>query len=733
MVIQNIVTAICLFALICELFFVIINIIIKKRADRIAFLRTFKKGKCAIIYVIAIPLYFVGILFAETEAITGNTILNTFFSSVHEIINLVVLKYDVAPVSALMEASPFFAFTIYFTFVMVGLNAILFTLSFTSQQIWSFFGWVKRRFTFNERLFIYGDNDENERIYNSDTTRNKVIIDDLDEKACEKLYQNKMYYSLLKDDEDSIRWIVGSIKRYSKRHIVVINTRDEEKNMRLCRMFTQIIDEGGEALQEKLFDNLRIFVFGDPKYETIYADIVATAHGCLSYVNKYQEIAIDFIDNYPLTRFMDQRHLDYESATVKDGVDINMIFIGFGKTSQQIFLTSVANNQFLAEKNGKIVSKPVNYYMFDKHKAENNKNLNHNYYRFMNEIDVAHKELYLPLPEFPANEEYINIDTNDQAFYQRIKSIVTRNKNDVSFIVVSFGSDLENIDMAQKLVEKRQEWGLSNLVIFVKARTHKKSDTLLEQDCCYFIGHEASIVYNINKLLGDDLFKMSQLRNQVYDLEYKITSQGSMLTEEEIRLSAIESHRKWYKNKSQMERDSSIYCCLSLRSKLNLMGFDYVKEDDPRNAVSEEEFLRVYAYGDPIDYSKYDGVLADGKKIVTYGIDFKNSLRQSLAIHEHQRWNAFMISRGMIPSTLDQILNEKRVVNGKTKFTNGRVYEERRHGNLTTFDGLVTFRKMVAQRDGASEADKDVIKYDYQLLDDAYWLLSKTGYKIVRR
>ncbi len=31
-----------------------------------------------------------------------------------------------------------------------------------------------------------------------------------------------------------------------------------------------------------------------------------------------------------------------------------------------------------------------------------------------------------------------------------------------------------------------------------------------------------------------------------------------------------------------------------------------------------------------------------------------------------------------------------------------------------------------------AEESKDVIKYDYQLLDDAYWLLTKNGYKIVR-
>ena len=35
-----------------------------KREKRIAFLRGFKKGKCAIVYITAVPLYFIGHLFA---------------------------------------------------------------------------------------------------------------------------------------------------------------------------------------------------------------------------------------------------------------------------------------------------------------------------------------------------------------------------------------------------------------------------------------------------------------------------------------------------------------------------------------------------------------------------------------------------------------------------------------------------------------------------------------------
>ena len=133
-----------------------------------------------------------------------------------------------------------------------------------------------------------------------------------------------------------------------------------------------------------------------------------------------------------------------------------------------------------------------------------------------------------------------------------------------------------------------------------------------------------------------------------------------------------------------------------------------------------------------------------------------------------------MISKGTVPSNLYQIYADH---NGR-KFTNGKSYRERRHGNLTTFEGLVEFRRLLANRKeiimkkkqmiarqekidikevvideraeieasleneaykkflnmpSRYEQEFDVIKYDYQLLDDAFWLLNKNGYKIIQK
>ena len=75
---------------------------------------------------------------------------------------------------------------------------------------------------------------------------------------------------------------------------------------------------------------------------------------------------MDFVGKYPLTQFMTSEQIDYKTSLLRKNVEINVAMIGFGKTNRQIFLTSVANNQFLIENNGEKILKKVRYHIFDK-------------------------------------------------------------------------------------------------------------------------------------------------------------------------------------------------------------------------------------------------------------------------------------------------------------------------------------------------------------------------------
>lgn len=723
----NIVTAICFALLTAEVLYVIINLCIKDRVARIAFLRSFKKGKCIFVYISAIPLYFIGNFFA------GTSVLDSFFDAVSSIINLVVLKYDHKSIQALMSANLFFEITVYYCFVLIAMNAVLFTLSLTSQRIWQFIQSVKAKFTRKNKLIIFGFNSDNINIYNSDKAHNKTVIDKISSPDCAALYSKKISFISSSQYSKYISRIFKNIARKYKNHTVIINTLDDEKNLLLCREFVGQLSARSDEERKNIFSKLRVYVFGDPRFDAVYGDVVTNAYGCIHYVNKYQKIAMSFIDKYPFSRFMEGTQIDYKSSLLNEGVNVNVCMIGFGKTNRQIFLTSVANNQFLTSAGGELKLKPVSYFIFDKAKAENNKNLNHNYYRFKNECAELNPNDYLPLPELPAREEYLQLDVDDTRFYNRIKEVVSSGKNNANFVIIAFGTDLENIDMAQKLIEKRREWNV-DFTIFVKSRVLHKEHVFLEKENCYFIANEKEEVFNLSEITGDSIFRMAQMRNEIYDLEYSITHNKSVTVDNKLiddnRRAAYE---KWYCEKSQLERESSLYCCLSLKSKLHLMGLDYCrKEDKEGKALTEEEYMRIYAGDDLPDTMTYNQT-ADGKKIVNYTLDFAQSRRTTMAVHEHQRWNSFMISKGLIPSSKEQILNEITLKDDKLKHTNGKNYALRRHGNITTFEGLVEFRKMIAERDNSNELENDVIKYDYQLLDDAWWLLNENGYKIIKK
>ncbi|MDE5601068.1 MAG: hypothetical protein K2J16_01060 [Clostridia bacterium] len=722
----NLVTAICFALLTAEVLYVIINLCIKDRAHRIAFLRSFKKGKCVLIYLSAIPLYFIGHLYAHQP------VLDAFFSAINKIINLVVLKYENSSVSALMSANLFYKVTVYYCYVLIAINALLFALSIFCQKIWQFIQKIKSKFSPKDKLIIFGYNQSSLAIFNSDSEHDKIIVDKISQQDCATLYSQKVSFISSSAHSKHIAEIIKEIRKKDKKCVTIINSLDDEKNLSLSRVFVNELTKYSEEDRKQIFRKLSVFVFGDPRYEALYGDIVSSGFGCIHYINKYQKIAMEFIDRYPFTRFMNETHIDYNTSLLRDGVDVNVCMIGFGKTNRQVFLTSVANNQFLTSADGEIKLKPVNYYIFDKAKSENNKNLNHNYYRFKNECANLNSDEYLPLPESPANEEYCQLDINDNTFYNEVRSIVSRGKNNANFVIIAFGTDLENIDMAQKLVEKRREWNV-DFTIFVKSRSAHKELEFVAKENCYFFANEQEEVYDISEITNDNIFRMAQMRNEIYDLEYTITHEKIEYIDDKL----IEDNRRaayeaWYCKKSQLERESSLYCCLSLKSKLHMLGLDYCKKDMPGEALTESEYLQIYAQDDLPDTSTYTQT-ACGKKIVKYTLDFANSRRTTMAIHEHQRWNSFMLSKGMIPSSKEQILNDAKEVNGKIKHTNGKDYAFRRHGNLTTFEGLVEFRKMITMRDKNDEFENDVIKYDYQLLDDAWWLLNENGYKIIRK
>lgn len=695
------------------------------RAEKIEFIKNFKKGKCAIIYVVAVPLFLMADLYM------GKTVGYSVFDAVSKSVYLVVLKYDAA--YALIGNNVFFATAMYMCMTLVILNAMMITVSILHQNLWKSYRLLKFSRAKSNKCIVIGSAAQGRAVYDS-CPGAALIVDFMRRETQENLYVKGYSYQSLSREDRLYGWLGKELNKEMKRLSaagakvnVVVNCEKEQDNLKWCDEFLKFIDAAGENVAERM----EIYVFGDREFEDIYSQYEQKSKGCLHYVNEYQQIAVDFIDRFPLTEFMNETQIDYSTSLLKPETKLNVAMIGFGRTNQQIFLSMIANNQFLTKDgDGNIAEERVRYHLFDKLHTGGHKNLNHNYFRYRYDFfdEKAAKvngDDYLPLPQFPAAEDYHYLDINDPAFYGDLENALDFGERSLNYVIVSLGMDYASIDFANKIVARLKERDISNTHVFVRIREDKiyrSGKIFLDPQYCVPFGSEKEVVYNYSHIIREKFAEMAIMRNFIYDIEHDM--KHDLVTEEEAK----KSRRKWYVKLSAIERESNVYGCLSLRGKLHLMGLDYCRACEGKDeGLSEEEYFDVYAAEDVPDFVKD----SFGRPVaVRYALQFRQSRRKNLAIQEHCRWNAFMITKGFVPATKRAILCE---TDRDGKYTNGKNYAMRHHGNLTTFQGLVDFREMVARRDNVPQEKCDVIKYDYQLLDGAWWLLKKNGYKICKR
>ena len=253
-----------------------------------------------------------------------------------------------------------------------------------------------------------------------------------------------------------------------------------------------------------------------------------------------------------------------------------------------------------------------------------------------------------------------------------------------------------NLSTGQILAQKFKEWGaLDYTKIFVKI-CNEELNTQAQKEYSEQVipfGSEEQVIFNVQGIVNEKIEEMAMASHITY-----MKDDYSDKSENEIMQIAIQ---KWY-GYTQAQRDANIYACLALRTKLQLIGYDYIEKQSAQTD-SSEEFKKVYNNTDEIGSGE--------------------TLRDYFAIQEHQRWNANMICNGIVPSSVNEIKTDSK----------GKRMDLRRHGNLTDFQGLIRFKEIVSDAYGISQDEANVIRYDYRLMDNAHWLLDKSGFKIIKK
>ncbi len=705
---------------------VVFQLLKSSRKERLKYIKSFKRGKFALIYIALIPLYFLAYRH------NGLTIDGSIWQAINGAAEAVVLKYHYMDVSSLANAHLFYKITVEIAFALITLNAIMFSISLVGQAALNQFSFFITK-NFRKRIIVVvGTNSNSIDILRSIKKQQgkAVFIGKLTPDIKDEAYLCHADCLILNNDEDFGKKILALFKNFNKKKVhIIINNEDETLNLRYTKQLCKVIEE------KQLIDlpmtsayGLQAYVFASKVNESVFIHYEKVSYGLIKFINRHEQIAMDFIEKYPLTEFMTGKQLDYKTATIHENVDLNVIMIGFGKLNETLFLASVSNNQFLTKKNGKLQPKAVNYHLYDRNYpngkiAEENscvysRNLNHGYMRYDQFLkqNASKQEDYLEFIEEPAKIHFHSCDFSHPAFYSSLHQTLD-NKNAYSYVVVSFGTDIENIELAEKLQQKFHEWNIPSFVkIFVKIRDKKLLEEIKTDFCGDYIqlfGSNRDIVYNAQNILNEKIREMAKLRHLFYTAE-NLKKKGKNLVEEDVERLA---RKKWYEQFEPCQRESNTYVCLSLRMKLQLMGYDYAKEGKDCSA----EFEAKYEINDKRTPSEFE---INGKRMWNYSNSEQNrdSLRWTYAVQEHQRWCANMICNGIIPCNKKESTQETK-----------ELLKKRLHGNITTMSGLVDYRELVAKVKGDSTEKIDVIRYDYQIMDDVVWLLHKFGYSIIKK
>jgi len=99
-----------------------------KREKRIAYLRTFRRGQCALVFLPVLVLYIIGSIYE------GEALLDVILNSLARAFSVVVLMFDTKSIGKLIGASCVYKTAVYFCFYMVAANACVFGISMFMQR-----------------------------------------------------------------------------------------------------------------------------------------------------------------------------------------------------------------------------------------------------------------------------------------------------------------------------------------------------------------------------------------------------------------------------------------------------------------------------------------------------------------------------------------------------------------------------------------------------------------------
>lgn len=590
------------------------------------------------------------------------------FDAIANSVSAIAFKDNFKAFKPEIQADFWFVINYYLGLIVIGFITFSCAIDLVFK---TFLNEVKRVFIRNNAVVVLMDDDEEAKLFLDSCDKKYVILDKKNKELEKELLDKNICYFVGLNDKNINKFknknakIVSFIKD-PQVQIIVINLL---KNTELLS-YLEVNDDMRFGVVEMVKNNSNINLF-----------------------NKYDIIADEFILNHSISKYLSSSMIDRNTASLKSDVDVSMFMIGFGKVNANLYLELIKNNQYTKIIDQKITTYPVRYNIFSRMDIDTS-NLNHNLRRIRY---ITPSDEYLPWPEdsFIPNK-YIG-DINSFEFYNNIKNNIV-NKG-LNVFIVSLGNDLTNIDMALKINDRLKSWKFnSEAIIFVRVRDSKNLNLKIADNIIAF-GSDDDVITK-DAIVNQSILEISKKRAAYY-----------------ANSDDVEGVWRLLPLAKRLSNKNSIF---SIIHKLGLLGItvDRIKE----NSISVDEYLKIYDVNNEI-------IKMDNK--IEYPLKFSKLInpRNVLAFIEHNRWNVEMITKGYVPMKKSLFK-----VEGK-KFIKDDL-DEKLHGCITTSEGLDEyfdiFASMLQKENNISYEDAYKMvenkKYDYEIMDQAYDLLSNIGY-----
>ena len=560
--------------------------------------------------------------------------------------------------------------------------------------------------------------------------------------------------------------LAGFQRKKHKTKIISMSENDE-LNLLVAKIVTDYIanivkpaknDDGRIELsseQESKLETLKLsaHIMYETFDRTEHFSFIEYALGRVQFFNPYEVRARKFMLENPVTSLIPASWINTGKARLYNATDdghraykMGNVFVGYGYTNQHILKKSICNYQLL--------DTDYNALIIDKDAKKLEKQFQNLAPGLFNEKDGNGKiikcgaelkpnpdgKVYYPNPNENYNINFTDLNILSSDFYNRIiQEISGANGNDgLDFvsIVISLGSDKLSIETAfelrQKLYERKLLKGKAGEIEYERVRI--------------FVRIIKESVLTDYKLLNDKndidseiiVFGASdEILNEDYIINEKLDDIAKRIANDYWKNAGCDKQKtnivtKW-DTLTEFKRDSNRYAAMSIRTKLNLLGFE-MREGA---GETDKETIKAYeaAYGIAVSgkqrAEKESGKFVDFAERDDRGNIIDNA-RNNLARLEHQRWNTMHLASGWTKLTIEEVTARAR-----------QDEKAKQHACITTFEGLSDLRKRQADsmavevKANGEEltvdtalSEADTVCYDFDVMDRLFDNLRDSEYYI---